>query len=129
VTLIRNKNLIEQTFLAWLSQFSDSTHPCDMEQFYVFAKTVCENHTHKWKNTGYLKKRILQKMPHFDPDILADTLDLFAKLLAFYKTYSLPAWESIPSKDYRKVKIGYYIERWAENGEIKEKYLPINDVL
>jgi hypothetical protein len=80
VTLIRNKNLIEQTFLAWLSQFADSTHPCDMERFYIFAKTVCENYNQKWRNPGYLKKRILQKMPHFDPNVLADTLDLFAKL-------------------------------------------------
>jgi hypothetical protein len=129
MTLIRNKKLVDLTFITWISQFPDSGYPGDMERFYIFAKTVCESQTKKWRNAVYIKKRILEKMPHFDPKVLGDILDLFNKLLAFYKTSSLPDWESISPKDYREVKLGYFIERYIEEGEIKERELPISDVL
>jgi hypothetical protein len=123
MTIIKIKNLVEFSFHKWISK----GYPFDSKSFYIFVKTVCKYHATKWKNSNYLEKRILEKMPALadDQEYLDNQLILFEHLIEFHKAIPLKDWDPIPHKYCRQVKSGYYIEQWIKDGKIQERELPL----
>jgi len=107
-----------------MSNYPDSGHWADKERFYSFVKTICRYNARKWKDTSYLKKRILERMPHFDPKYLDYLLDLLIQLLDFYKTAPL---RSIGMAERQgAANSNCYIERKVQDGKVIEKILPLD---
>lgn len=118
------KNPVEYSFHIWMSNYPNSGHWADKERFYSFVKTICRYNAKKWKDTSYLKKRILERMPHFEPKYLDYLLDLFMQLIDFYKTAPL---RSIGiAKRQSVTNSNCYIERQVKDGQIIEKILPLD---
>lgn len=117
IALIKYKNQTEYSFYRWVKAFPESFHANDMERFYKFIKTVCVFNAKKWKDTRYLKERILKEIPHFDPNDLEDILISYDHMLEFYKSPSMSRTWVI---EKGKTKKGYYIERGIKNGKFYE---------
>jgi hypothetical protein len=118
------KNPVEYSFHIWMSNYPDSGHWADKERFYSFVKTICRYNARKWKDTGYLKKRILERKHRFDTKYLDYLLDLFIQLLDFYKTAPL---RSIGIAEGQSAAYSnYYIERKVKDGKVIEKILPLD---
>lgn len=125
MTLVRYKNPTEYSFMIWMNHYPESNHPTDDENFYCFVKTVYRCNAKKWKNTDYLRMRILEIIPNFNSVKLENIIADYLKLLNFYKTpHSLSG--SFKDTNARKVRHGCCIERWFEKGEFHEKEVPIN---
>jgi hypothetical protein len=118
------KNPVEYSFHIWMSNHPDSAHWADKARFYLFVKTVCRYNARKWKNRSYLKKRILNRMPHFDLNYLDNLLDLYMQLIEFHNTAPLRA--SGLAKGKSSAKSNCYIERQVKDGQIIEKVLPLD---
>jgi Fe-S-cluster formation regulator IscX/YfhJ len=102
-----------------MSNYPDSGHWADKERFYSFVKTICRYNARKWKDTSYLKKRILERMPHFDPKYLDYLQDLFMQLIDFHK---IPPLRSIGiTEGPSTAESNCYIERQVKDGQIIER--------
>jgi hypothetical protein len=124
MSLIKYKNQTEYSFYVWINNFPESSHPLDKKRFLEFAKTVCKFNAKKWKNTKYLKERILKEKSNFDPENLEDILIVYKYLVDFYKTPSMPI--SFVVSDV-KLKSGHYLEKGIKNGKFYTKELPLDD--
>ena len=120
--LVKIKQPVEYSFLQWINNYPDSGHWADRERFLRFVKTVCKYNATRWKKPDHLKNRILEAKPHFDPDFLDRLLDLYDKLIQFYKTGACPSMHSVV---HRTVKKGHYIEVRVKKGIISEVELPL----
>jgi len=118
------KNPVEFSFHILVSNYPDSGHWADKERFYSFVKTVCRYNAKKWKAPSYLKKRILERLPHFDPERLDFLLDLYIQLIDFYKTIPLRSTGIAERKS--SVNSSHYIEKEVKDGKIYERILPID---
>ncbi len=127
MTLVRYKKHTEYSFMRWINHYPESNHPTDDENFYYFVKTVCKYNAKGWKNTDYLKRRILEIIPNFNSDKLENVIALYRRLLDFYKAQYLPSGLSI-DPNARKVQDGYCIERWFAKEEFHEKEVPIDSL-
>lgn len=116
MALIKLKNQVELSFHNWLHQHPESMHPLDMKRFYVFVKCVCVYNAKKWKDSNFLKEKILELKPNFDPDLLERLLNLYENLIEFYRISALPRCWYID--DQVDAHDGYYIERGIKNGSI-----------
>lgn len=125
MTLVRYKGHTEYSFMIWINHYPESNHPTDDENFYYFIKTVCRYNAKKWKNTDYLKRRILEIIPNFNSVKLENIIADYVKLLNFYKTPHLPSG-LFRDSNVREVRLGFCIERWFANGEFYEKEVPMN---
>ncbi|MEW5994772.1 MAG: hypothetical protein AB1744_10295, partial [Candidatus Zixiibacteriota bacterium] len=123
MSLYKIGNPVEFSFTQWMNNYPNSAHWADKERFFRFAKTVCRHNATKWKNTLFLRNRILERLPHFDQDFLESLLDLYANLIEFYKV--LPLTGQFQHSD-RKVRTGFYIKKYAKNGKILEKEVAID---
>ena len=119
MSLYRIRQPTEYSFLQWINSYPDSGHWTDEERFFEFVKTACIYRARKWKDSNYLRQRILDKKPHFDRESLDYHLDLYKILIKFYETEGCP----ITRRSSREVKKGYYIEVRVKNGEICEREL------
>lgn len=86
-----NKNPIEQTFRLWIGNYPESFHPCDMERFYVFVKTVCR-YSRKPKGEDWLRKKIKDSANNLDEKDIDTYCDKFLELQKFHKAYALPIY-------------------------------------
>mgnify|MGYP001583853251 CR=1 FL=1 len=120
--LVKYKNQVEYSFLLWIKSYPESTHPNDKERFLQFTKNVCRYNARKWKNTEFLKQRILKEKPNFNQDSLQDFIIAFDYMIEFYKTDPLPQVWRIEDTEVKK---GFYIERGAKGGQFYEKQLPL----
>jgi hypothetical protein len=121
MAIIRIRQPVEYSFLQWINNYPDSGHWKDKERFLCFVKTVCKYNASRWKNSQYLKTRILEARPHFEADFLDRILDLYASLIQFYKTAECC---HIQLTTRRNIKKGHYIELRAKKGVIQERILP-----
>lgn len=121
MSIIKIKQPVEYSFLQWINNFPESGHWADKERFYKFTKTVCRYNAKKWKNTEYLKSRILNEKPEFDQKIMDVLLYLYEEFIKFNKSvcYSTTQFSD------QKVKKGYYIEIQVKHGNIYEVEKPI----
>jgi len=116
------KQPVEYSFFQWINNYPDSGHWKDKERFFIFVKTVCKCNSSRWKDNKYLKKRILEVKPHFDPEFLERLLDFYGNLIQFYKTGSCPTIQLATSGTVKK---GHYIEVRVKKGVIQEIELPL----
>jgi hypothetical protein len=122
MALVKYKNQIEYSFYIWIRNYPESSHPADKERFLVFAKTVCSFNGKKWKDTEYLKQRILKEKPNFDIDVLETILIIYENLMEFFKVNELPrSWRD----EGELIERGFYFERGVKNGSFYEKKLPL----
>jgi hypothetical protein len=121
MTIYRIRQPTEYSFLQWINNYPDSGHWKDRERFLIFVKTVCKYNATKWKDSNYLKNRILEAKPHFNREFLDRLLDLYEKLIQFYKIGACPNLRSINN---RRVKKNHYIEVRVKKGNIYERELP-----
>ena len=121
MALVKIKQPTEYTFLQWINNYPDSGHWADKERFLRFVKTVCKYNATRWKKPNYLKNRILEAKPYFEPDFLERLLDLYDNLLQFYKIGACPSMQSVV---HRTVTKGHYIEVRVKKGRIYEVELP-----
>jgi len=121
MAIVKIKQPVEYTFLQWINAYPDSGHWADKERFLRFVKTACKYNATRWKKSDYLKNRILEAKPHFDPDFLDRLLDLYQSLIQFHKTGACPSMQSVV---HRTVKKGHYIEVRVKKGTIYEVELP-----
>ncbi len=116
------KTPVECCFIMWMNNFPDSPHWNDKERFFQFVKTVCRYNAKKWKNIDFLKTRILEHSPHFDPEMLNLRLNLFTELVEFYNVRPMTGSFEITDKT---VKEGHYIEVECRNGKRIEREKPL----
>jgi hypothetical protein len=121
MTLAKVINPVEYSFTQWINNYPDSTHWLDKARFFTFTKTVCRYNGKKWKDSSYLKERILKANPHFDAERLTNVITLYRDLIEFYA--------SIPiTSDYKITDIdagaGNYIEIKVVHGEVLMKEVP-----
>lgn len=121
MALRKIKQPVEYSFLQWINNYPDSGHWADKERFLSFVKTVCKYNATRWKRRDYVKNRIVEAKPYFDPDFLDRLLYLYDNLIQFHKTGACPGTELVN----RTVKKGYYIEVRVKKGIIYEVELPL----
>jgi len=122
MALVRIRQPVEYSFLQWINNHPDSGHWADKERFLRFVKTVCRYNANRWKRSNYLKSRILEVKPHFDPDLLDRLLDLYDDLIQFHKTGACISTQSVINRTSTR---GHYIEVRVRNGIIYERELPL----
>lgn len=116
------KQPVEYSFFQWINNYPDSGHWKDKERFFTFVKTVCKYNASRWKDAKYLKNRILEIKPHFDPDFLERLLELYGNLIQFYKSGACTTTQLATSGTVKK---GYYIEVRIKKGILQEVELPL----
>jgi hypothetical protein len=118
------KTPVEYSFTIWMNNFPDSAHWADKERFFQFVKTVCRYPKAKeWKNIVFLKTKILDRCPHFDPAVLENRLKSFSELVEFFGVSPISGGYEIVTD--RIVKDGHYIEVECRNGKISRKEVPL----
>lgn len=119
MALIKYKKPVEYSFIVWMNGVPESNHPIDFEKFYSFVKNVCQYNASRWKDKIFLKNKILERKPKFNPKKLESTLYLYEHLIKFYKTNALPGSWIIEANT--QVQRGCYVERGVKNGELYKK--------
>ena len=89
-----NKYPIEQAFTVWINNYPESFHPCDMERFYVFVKTVCR-YSRKRKGADWLEEKIKKSNSKLDEDDIENYCSKFVELQDFYKVPPLAIYPYI----------------------------------
>ena len=120
ITLVKIKNPVEYSFLDWLKFRDDHLH--NKEKFVLFTRNVCAFSAKKWKNTDFVRNKILKKIPTFDQNKLRDLMIIFDYLIDFYTSKPMPRCWYIDNATARK---GFYIERGVNKGKIYTKELPM----
>ena len=120
--LQRIVNPVEYSFHQWMSAYPDSGHPLDKSRFYTFAKTICRYRTTNWKNSEYVRQRILKRKPNFDPLSLEYLLRLLDELIQFSESAPILGGVRFTHKE---VKAHHVLEISVKNDKLymKEKLL------
>ena len=121
MTICKIKQPVEYSFIQWINNYPDSGHWADKERFFRFVKTVCRYNASRWKKTDFLKNKILEAKPHFDPEFLNRLLYLYDNLIEFHKTSAC----TTPRLVDKLAKEGHYIELRVKKGNIYEVELPL----
>lgn len=121
MTIHKIKQPVEYSFIQWINNYPDSGHWKDEERFFCFVKTVCKYNASRWEKTDFLKNKILEVKPHFDPDFLEQLLSLYDTLIRFYKTYACATTRLVDEP----VKERHYIEVCVKKGNIYKVELPL----
>jgi hypothetical protein len=94
--IIRIKKPIEKTFHCWINNYPESYHPCDMERFYIFVRTVAR-YSRNPKSGIWLREKLKKYKHHLEVDDITYYCNLFDTLIAYSKVGPLnPYW---PRKD------------------------------
>ncbi len=123
IALVKYKNPVEYSFLSWVKSYPESAQYNDKKMFIQFVKNVCRYKASRWKNTDFLKQKILKQKPKFNEGRLQDLIIAFEYMVEFDKTDPLPHTWIIEDAEVEK---GCYIERGVKNGQFYTKQLPIN---
>lgn len=99
LTIIHHKHPIDEAFNAWIRLYPESSHPCDMERFYCFVKSVCRySRSTQTKGEEWLKERIKGCVHALSEDQIDSYCDLFVKLQRFYRTPCMLIHEWVPDE-------------------------------
>lgn len=99
ITKYVHKKPTEESFINWMNGFPETYHQCDEERFYKFVKTVCRYNSSKWKDSYFLKKKILKIKPNFNQEKLEDFAEQYESLIRFYDTSYLSNVEDRSSEN------------------------------
>jgi len=119
MVLVKYKQPVEYSFVVWITNYPESNHPIDDENFYSFVKNVCRYNASKWKNEKFLKSKILKRKPKFNPQKLKELLYLYGHLKKFYNATYLPGTWRMESNT--RVSQCHYIERGVKKGVLYQK--------
>ena len=88
--VIFHKNPTEESFIIWMDNFPESFHPCDMERFIQFAKTIIMYKAKKWLEYKYFSKRISEMSPNFNKDNIALFFEKLNDIIEENKIKAIP---------------------------------------
>jgi hypothetical protein len=120
--IVRIITPVEYSFHQWMSAYPDSTHWADKNRFYTFARTICRYNAKKWKNSEYVRERILKRKPNFDLDYLEYLLRLLDELIQYSKAYPIACGLQFSDLD---VKDGHVLEITVKNDKLEMKQKPL----
>jgi len=116
---VRYKKPVEYSFYVWINGLKEDYEPVGADYFINFCKNVTYHNAKKWKNSSYLRERILKEFPEIDLQYLDDKLSEFETCMRFHE--AIPYQRGYISTSY-KMKSGYY-----EEHEYKKEKFVVNE--
>lgn len=117
-------NPIEYSLVQWLEGGPESGKPLDMGRFYRFVKTVCRYKTTRWRNSEFVRDRIMSLRPSFNRRLLDQFMDLFSHLVNFSSSIAVEG--GLTYEDMR-VADDHYLEIRVTGGTVSTRELLLRE--
>lgn len=98
--LIHHKKPTKESFIRWINQHPDSSHPLDYSRFLIFVKTGLRQGASKLLDPENFKKEVLRLKPDFDMGILNSCASDLQKFSDLHKTRPIIILEVTPENGH-----------------------------
>ena len=91
--MIKHKNPVEESFIAWIVMNPDSFHHLDMQRFYIFVHSIIRYNAKSWLSYRKFEEKILFYKPNFSQENIEYFFNLMQQFVSFSKASYLPTYD------------------------------------